>query len=99
MQYTQHEKILLLMLRNPSKMWWLPQDFQQNGLGELFVGYEASARLSELAKDFDCIMSEQFGKYKRRSLVTADIAKYFPRFSAVIQKELISLGYVKSETI
>lgn len=30
------------------KEWWLPQDFMQNGMGELFVGYEATARLAEL---------------------------------------------------
>ena len=87
------------MLRNRDKEWWLPQDFQRNGLGELFVGYEASARLSELAKDFNCIESEQFGKYKRRKINTTDIAKEFPRFSAVIQKELIDLGYVAVEKI
>lgn len=65
---TQHQKILELMAGDP-KRWWLASDFMQPGLGELFVGYEASARLSELAKLYpDKIESQQQGKYIARRL-------------------------------
>lgn len=68
MSYTQQEKILVTMVRG-NKDWYLPQDFMQAGLGELFVGYEASARLSEMAKDYpDLIISERQGKYMARKL-------------------------------
>lgn len=65
---TQHQKILNHMASDPTR-WWLPQDFMRPELGELFVGYEASARLSELAKLHpDKIESQRQGKYMARRL-------------------------------
>ena len=67
---TQHEKILNHMKSDPTR-WWLPQDFMKNELGDLFVGYEASARLSELAKLYpNMIESKRQGKYMARRLIT-----------------------------
>lgn len=64
---TQYEKIIKAMRSNPQKIWWLPQDFMQYSMGELFVGYEASARLSELAKLYPkFIESQRQGKYMAR---------------------------------
>jgi len=48
---TQHQKIVATMCRNPEKQWWLASDFMKDGLGEFFVGYEATARLAELVKE------------------------------------------------
>jgi hypothetical protein len=56
---TQHEKILVIMLRNlkewgtssPEIHWWRASNFQHERYG-LFVGYEASARMSELVKKY-----------------------------------------------
>ena len=47
MKITQYDKILLAMLKNNEKKEWKATDFQH---GEYFVGYEATARMSELAK-------------------------------------------------
>lgn len=47
MKISQCDKILLAMLNNPNKKEWKATDFQS---GEYFVGYEATARMSELAK-------------------------------------------------
>lgn len=44
---TQCEVILTAMLENKNKEIWTASDFQS---GEYFVGYEASARMSELLK-------------------------------------------------
>lgn len=63
---TQHEKILKTMRTDPDR-WWLPVDFMQSHLGELFVGYEASARLSELAKMGE-VDSKRAGKYMARRI-------------------------------
>lgn len=61
---TQYQKILTIMLRNPNKDWWYPYDFMRGDLGNLFVGYEASARLSELATNYpDMLESKRAGKY------------------------------------
>ena len=41
---TQRDKILKAMLKNKEKEYWTASDFQY---GEHFIGYEASARMSE----------------------------------------------------
>mgnify|MGYP007083469130 CR=1 FL=1 len=57
----QHDIILRELRANPGK-WYYPPDFMQNN--HCFVGYEASARLSELAKKYpDEIESDRRGKY------------------------------------
>jgi len=59
------------MATDPTR-WWLPQDFMRPELGELFVGYEASARLSELAKLYpEKIESKRQGKYMARRLIVS----------------------------
>lgn len=47
MKYSQCEKILISMLKNKEKEQWTASDFQS---GEYFIGYEASARMSELSR-------------------------------------------------
>lgn len=65
---TQHQKILFRMAhRKDLQEWFLPMDFMQPEMGDTFVGYEASARLSELATDYpEMIESRPQGKYKKR---------------------------------
>jgi len=43
----QYDIILSAMINNPKKTEWTAKDFQS---GKYFVGYEATARMSELAK-------------------------------------------------
>jgi len=54
----QHEKILVIMFRDYMSgkdyrfaKWWRASDFQREQYGE-FVGYEATARMSELYKKY-----------------------------------------------
>ena len=68
---TQHYKILALMATDPDR-WWLPTDFMKPELGEYFVGYEASARLSELAKQ-NKVESKKIGKYMARRLKQSEM--------------------------
>lgn len=44
---TQCETILQAMIDHPEKEWWYASDFQK---GAYFVGYEASARMSDVAR-------------------------------------------------
>ena len=56
---TQRNTILKAMIDNPDIKWWNAKDFQQ---GKYFVGYEATARMSEL-KDIPFIeyrMNDRF---------------------------------------
>jgi hypothetical protein len=67
MSATQHEKILSIMFSDTTGKWFFPYDFMQPGMGDMFVGYEASARLSELAKEYPyMIESLRDGKYIKR---------------------------------
>lgn len=66
-ELTQHQKIVATMCKNSTKEWWLPQDFMQPG--DFFVGYEASARLSELQSEYpDMFESVRAGKYMKRRI-------------------------------
>ena len=53
MRISQHDLILKSMLKNRLKKWWYAKDFQS---GKQFVGYEASARMSELARMYPNIL-------------------------------------------
>lgn len=53
MKMTQKIKILKAMLDNPHKKYWKASDFQS---GQYFIGYEASARMSELSYEYDDIL-------------------------------------------
>lgn len=64
---TQQQKIVAQMCSTPDKMWWLPQDFMQGG--QFFVGYEASARLSELqSENPDMFESQRNGRFIERRI-------------------------------
>ena len=49
----QRDKVLKIMLDSPQKKVWLAKDFQY---GKNFIGYEASARMSELAQIYENIL-------------------------------------------
>lgn len=50
---TQMEKILKAMLNNPQHKVWYAKDFQN---GKYFVGYEATARMSDLIRLYSDIL-------------------------------------------
>ena len=61
---SQKGKIVMYMVSNQDTMWFYPYDFMKKALGNLFVGYEASARLSELRSEYPLIFKGQKdGKY------------------------------------
>ncbi len=77
---TQHQKILTLMIRKQHlQAWFFPYEFMNNDLGELFVGYEASARLSELARNYpDMIEIRRDGRYIKRRIRWETIHEWRP---------------------
>lgn len=50
MKLTQCDTILIAMLENEWKTEWDARDFQ--GAGKYFVGYEATARISDLIRKY-----------------------------------------------
>ena len=62
----QQEMILRAMFEHPDKKFWSAKDFMQ---GEYFVGYEASARMSELLKLYpNALISTKDGRYRILSI-------------------------------
>lgn len=78
---TQEQKIITTMLRRSSdQQWFYPPDFMSPGLGDLFVGYEASARLSGLASRYPKLFeTRQRGKYKERRLRLEAMHEWYER--------------------
>jgi len=57
--------------------------------GEYFVGYEASARLSELAHDYpEMIETKQDGKYKVRRIKTENVDQWLPLLPREIRQSI-----------
>ena len=64
-KFSQHEKILITILRNRDMNWWRASDFMKMCRGDLFVGYSASARMSEMIKFYDFAFSARTnGKFR-----------------------------------
>lgn len=63
---TQMNRILKAMLDNPKKKFWTASDFQH---GKYFVGYEATARMSELiTKHPNIIIPGKDGRFRTLSI-------------------------------
>ena len=67
---TQYDIILDAMLSNPSKKWWYAKDFQY---GQYFVGYEATARMSELVSLYPTLF--EVAKDGRFRIIAIDWSK------------------------
>lgn len=65
MKLNQHEIILKAMLENPTKEVWTAKDFQY---GKYFVGYEATARMSEIPNMYDFIIVGKLGRFRTLSI-------------------------------
>lgn len=66
---TQQEKLVAIMCKYKEKEWWKPQDIMNVEDQSLFVGYEASARLSELASDYpQMIATKKEGRFYLRKM-------------------------------
>lgn len=69
MKMTSHQKCVAIMAHNKKQEWFFAKDIINLGTGDWYVGYEASARMSELAKKFpDMIESMNEGKYTKRRI-------------------------------
>lgn len=59
---TQMDKMLKIMLENKQIKKWSAKDFQS---GEWFIGYEASARMSDLVRLYpDLFILERDGRFR-----------------------------------
>ena len=59
---TQCETIIQAMLDQPEKEWWYASDFQK---APYFVGYEASARMSDIVREYPSLVDVgRDGRYR-----------------------------------
>ena len=76
-RFTQKQKILALMCREPNK-WFYPYEFMKPNLGALFVGYKAPTRIAELNHDYPFLFeAKKDDKYLQRKLNMAQIDKWY----------------------
>lgn len=61
---SQENRIIKAMLNNRDRIWWSAKDFQS---GEYFVGYEATARMSEIMR-YPFIKSGKDGRFRVLSI-------------------------------
>lgn len=61
---SQENTILKAMLKNRDRIWWSAKDFQS---GEHFVGYEATARMSEIMR-YPFVKSGKDGRFRVLSI-------------------------------
>jgi len=77
---SQHQKIIMTMcVYRKSRDWWRAYDFMKNDLPfDLFVGYEASARISELVGSYPELFEwQKNGKYREIKLRFDNVDKVF----------------------
>jgi len=77
---SQQEKILRTMIRFDKQEWWRAPDFMAPGLDDLFVGYEASPRMTEVAQEYGAVIeTRKNGRFREIKLVaTSDRAQRLP---------------------
>lgn len=97
---TQAKNILEHMLREKDRQtWFYPPDFMRGGM-QNFVGYEASARLSELASDYpDMIESRRRGKYMERRIRFETIPLWWPQLPEDYQQLFIAYDAKPEATV
>lgn len=62
MKLSQCDIILKAMLENKERTWWNATNFQS---GKYFVGYEATARMSDLYRMYpDLLVASKCGRYR-----------------------------------
>jgi hypothetical protein len=77
MKIRQTDIILMAMLKNKDKIEWTAKDFQS---GEYFVGYEATARMSELADKYpNIIKTGKQGRFRTLRLDWNNIDENFKK--------------------
>lgn len=79
MKLSQCDVILKAMLENRNKNIWTAKDFQS---GEYFVGYEASARMSELTKMYpELFIVGKDGRFRTLSINwEQDLSEHLKRY-------------------
>ena len=74
---TQYQKILTSMCKQPNR-WFAPYDFMRPDLGDLFVGYKAGTRISELNHDYPSMFEKRInGKYTEFKIRADAVGEWF----------------------
>lgn len=96
MNSTQTNKIVNIILQTPQKEWWRATDFMQNSTW--FIGYEASACISEIKKQFYYAFdSRQSGKYREIRFKREDLDRLYSGDSMFKYKYLQGASVPKVE--
>ena len=96
--FTQHEKILIIMLRhyvdNKQATWWRASDFQTERYG-IFIGYEATARMSELFKKYPFMFNQRTNKrFRELQLINTGFRENYDKLPHFMGRHLVRAGLI-----
>lgn len=102
MGLTQHQKIVARMVqKRHEQTWFFAKDFMPPTIDlshAYCVGYEATARFSELANDYpDMIESVKEGKYVKRRIRWATIDSWIWSLPQTMRELYQNAGYNKQQ--
>lgn len=85
MKLSQCDIILKAMFENKEKKYWTAKDFQA---GKYFVGYEATARMSDLLRlYFDFIIAGKDGRFRTLSINWNNIERVMEEWDRIKEIE------------
>jgi hypothetical protein len=92
-ELTQYEKIMVIMFRHYKNRdeikWWRASDFQKEMFG-LFIGYEASARMSEIVKSFPFAFEvRRNGRFREIKFNFSNAQNIYKQLPHVLAKHLV----------
>jgi hypothetical protein len=92
----QTEKIIKWILKIPDRVWWYAYDFMDNDMGDYFVGYEASARITDVLNEFPFAFEVgKDGKYRTIRFKFECLNEIMGR-SNILDQYLLDEGITKS---
>jgi len=97
-ELSQQEKIIVIMITSFKEVgytnFWRASDFQKEWYG-IFVGYEASARLSELSKKYPGAFEIRMnGRFREIRLKLEDPRKLYDNLPHDLGKHLVREGLI-----
>ena len=88
------------MTKHPDIKWWYAKDFMQPDLGECFVGYEATARLSELAQEYPLMIeSQKDGRFMKRRFRFEAVHEFYDDLPDRMKCIMWDAGLIKMEQV
>lgn len=99
-ELTQHEKIFIIMLRDFKntneirRKFWRASDFQEEWY-KIFVGYEATARMSELVGEYPfAFNTRRNGRFREIQFKFEEARQIYNKLPIILGRHLVREGVI-----